>query len=121
MGLDTTHGCWHGPYSYFNEWRAAVAEAAGIEDLHGYWELRPPENIEQLHGMWFHMPEGGPLAILFNHSDCEGYILSHHCKDLAEAMLEILPKVSVEWRNETERFIAGLLVAAEMQQNVEFR
>ena len=26
MGLDTTHGCWHGTYSAFNRWRNKIAE-----------------------------------------------------------------------------------------------
>ena len=28
MGLDTTHDCWHGPYSMFMRWRTAIAAAA---------------------------------------------------------------------------------------------
>jgi len=30
MGLDTTHGCWHGAYSAFMRWRTEIAKAAGI-------------------------------------------------------------------------------------------
>ena len=30
MGLDTTHGCWHGGYISFMAWRQKLAEAAGI-------------------------------------------------------------------------------------------
>lgn len=122
MGLDTTHNCWHGPYSYFNEWRAAVAKAAGIPDLKAYWKTRNGVSVEQVHGLWFHMPEGGPLAILFNHSDCEGYILAHHCEPLADALEELLSKLDpAEIDHElTRRFIGGLREAAAAGQNVEF-
>jgi hypothetical protein len=29
MGLDTSHGCWHGAYSAFASWRDKMAEVAG--------------------------------------------------------------------------------------------
>lgn len=33
MGLDTTHGCWHGAYSAFMRWREKLAEVAGLPPL----------------------------------------------------------------------------------------
>ncbi len=30
MGLDTSHGCWHGAYSAFMRWRETIAAIAGI-------------------------------------------------------------------------------------------
>jgi hypothetical protein len=30
MGLDTTHNCWHGPYSSFMRWRQEIARAVGV-------------------------------------------------------------------------------------------
>ncbi len=30
MGLDTTHDCWHGPYSSFNRWRTQLAAEIGL-------------------------------------------------------------------------------------------
>lgn len=43
MGLDTTHGCWHGAYSAFHRWRVEVAKAAGIplELMEGHWGYSP--------------------------------------------------------------------------------
>ena len=72
MGLDTTHGCWHGAYSAFQRWRHKLAEVAGYDvvkvkyddgftmdtvlvdwgHLHG-----------QLHGEWNRTPED-PLLVL---------------------------------------------------------
>ncbi len=40
MGLDTSHGCWHGAYSAFNRWRIEIAKAAGLPPLdlmEGFW------------------------------------------------------------------------------------
>ena len=33
MGLDTTHGCWHGAYTAFRRWRNGIAQAAGMPPL----------------------------------------------------------------------------------------
>jgi hypothetical protein len=33
MGLDTTHGCWHGAYSAFMRWRQEIAHVAGFPPL----------------------------------------------------------------------------------------
>ena len=30
MGLDTSHDCWHGPYSAFMRWRTSLAHSMGI-------------------------------------------------------------------------------------------
>lgn len=30
MGLDTTHDCWHGPYSQFMRWRVWLGEQVGL-------------------------------------------------------------------------------------------
>ena len=41
MGLDTSHGAWHGAYSAFMRWREMVAEVAGMPPLRmmeGFWE-----------------------------------------------------------------------------------
>src|SRR4029077_1152560 len=103
MGLDTSHNCWQGAYSYFNEWRRAVAKAAGIPNLEAYW-ASGSHNVEQIHGLWIEAPEN-PIELLLNHSDCEGWILAHHGEDLANALAKLLPSIQIEWRNATERFI----------------
>jgi len=30
MGLDTSHGCWHGAYSAFMRWRLMIAKLSGV-------------------------------------------------------------------------------------------
>lgn len=47
MGLDTTHGCWHGAYSAFMRWREMLADAAG------YPPLRLMEGFYQPEDWWF--------------------------------------------------------------------
>lgn len=65
MGLDTTHGCWHGPYSAFNRWRETLARAAGIPvrlmvGWYGYddWHERMLTTALE----WAAPRAGGPLA-----------------------------------------------------------
>ena len=54
MGLDTTHGCWNGPYSAFHRFREDLAKAAGIplDMMQGYYApddqyvmYQPPESF----------------------------------------------------------------------------
>lgn len=134
MGLDTSHDCWHGPYSAFTRWRNAVAKAAG------YW-VAP---VEYLGGMkretiildWGHLPAGhlegewdeipaDPLLILLTHQDCEGRIKSEHCDALADALEAILPEMDDSGgittpAERTRRFIAGLRSASASGEDVEF-
>lgn len=114
MGLDTTHDCWHGPYSSFGDFRRALAEAAGMPPLYemaGYkngfraWDSIPPDVLHKL----------------LNHSDCEDEIEANDCAPLADRMEELLPKIESDyWREKAEDFIAGLRLAASKQEPVEF-
>lgn len=118
MGLDTSHNCWHGPYTIFNEWRNMIARTAGLsvdwysitdDNLWGEWKSTPKE----------------PLMILIAHSDCEGVIHPDQAGPLAdrlEQLLDKLPSVSNAefWRYKTQRFIDGLRLAVENSENVDF-
>jgi hypothetical protein len=47
VGLDTSHGCWHGAYSAFHRWRCKIAEVAGLpplELMEGFWSPPPHGN-----------------------------------------------------------------------------
>lgn len=66
MGLDTTHGCWHGAYSAFGRWREGLAFAAGIP-LHMMERYYSPGDV--FYGPpssdaleWIAPREGGPLC-----------------------------------------------------------
>ena len=63
MGLDTTHDCWHGPYSSFMRWREEVARAVGVplwlmEGFYGGGTARVPEASME----WARPREGGPIC-----------------------------------------------------------
>jgi len=41
MGLDISHGCWHGAYSAFMRWREKISQVAGLPPLalmEGFYE-----------------------------------------------------------------------------------
>lgn len=121
MGLDTSHDCWHGPYSAFNRFRKKIAEVAGYGNLDDYEGFGGAKQF----------PEGDPLVVLLNHSDCEGSIEAKDCAPLADRMEQLLPALiaadgplypgsqgSYTWA--AERFIKGLRLAASENEPVEF-
>jgi hypothetical protein len=134
MGLDTTHDCWHGPYSTFNDWRVAVARAAGIELLamEGFTRLPhlrggPTVGDTDL-GMSWSKYAHDPICILLNHSDCDGTIVADDCVRLADRLEELLPALEamdaqapLSWlANKACDFVAGLRAAAAACEDVEF-
>lgn len=109
MGLDTTHDCWHGPYSSFASWRGELAKAAGREtDAEGDCTV-VVDAYEwcNFQGLWRHEPEDA-LDVLLVHSDCDGYLFPHQLPRLAQRLEELLPSIGDEWRCITQRFIDGL-------------
>ena len=122
MGLDTTHGCWNGPYSSFNTWRVAICEAAGVPfNREGY-------TAENLLGIWDTDPDD-ILDVLIEHQDCEGRIMNKHCGPLAERLIGLLPTIISSdtyhdlphsITHQTQQFIAGLLFAEKAGEDVEF-
>jgi hypothetical protein len=127
VGLDTSHGCWHGAYSAFNKWRTELFRVAGYPPLelmegftYGTSSKFPPIKWECL--------KPDPLHILINHSDCDGEIEWKDADAIAGRLEELLPLLPDEdagghigyWREKTQDFIDGLRLAHEKQENVEF-
>lgn len=117
MGLDTSHDCWHGPYSAFHRWRAGIARLAGID-------------LEQMEGFggewrsWDSVPQS-PLLILLMHSDCDGEIAARDCGPLADELERLVQNMPAgadydSLRPATERFISGLRAAAHNNEDVVF-
>jgi len=125
MGLDTTHGCWHGPYSQFMRWRIHLHRLIHIgQDMPAEFD----DDREWLYAAWDsgeYNDQSVPINVLMNHSDCDGRILAEDCGPLAdalEALLALMPERGIydEMRPATERFIAGLRLAAAEGEDVEF-
>jgi hypothetical protein len=128
MGLDTTHDCWHGSYTAFNNWRNAVAIAAG----YFVWQCKSGDSIHEMIMLEWHRYQGDehvgewkepptdPLLILFVHSDCDGRIKSEHCAVLADALEKLEVEELSPSANKTAKFIVGLRLAAATRQDVEF-
>lgn len=112
MGLDTTHDCWHGPYSAFHRFRCALADARGI-------------NLDAMDGFsspgvaWDAIP-AHPLDVLLNHSDCDGKIEHAKCADLAAALLSVAPMLEPPWDARARQFAEGLTRAYRAIEDVEF-
>ena len=136
MGLNTSHGCWDGSYTWFCKWRDRLAEAAGYEfepdprpwDPDDRIVMLPPGSVtdETLMGVWDETPED-PLVVLLAHSDCDGDIYPAQAVPLADRLEEIkglLPDDEYEapsnTKNTTQWFIEGLRRAASRGEVVVF-
>ena len=140
MGLDTTHGCWHGPYSAFHRWRKWVAGLVGI-DLDIMEGFRGEISASGLRYSYPPMPwshlGNDPIVHLLDHSDCDGEIEADLCGPIADRLESLLNNVVYDGfiRNDndtmpradydgqikaTERFIAGLRAASAANEPVEF-
>jgi hypothetical protein len=120
MGLDTSHDCWHGPYSQFMRWRCYL-----------HWAItgEPGDTRDALEAAWEsgrYDDQSVPINVLMRHSDCDGSIPADVCGPLADALQRLvddrMPKRGIydEKRPATERFISGLRRAAAAGECVEF-
>lgn len=119
MGLDTSHGAWHGAYSAFNTWRTEIAKCLGIPLMlmEGFYPKNPGDfdnplalidfAVKANEGMagnqWKRLTENFPLSWeafkpnalheLLYHSDCDGQIEWKKCKSIADELEKIIPKL----------------------------
>lgn len=139
MGLDTSHGCWHGAYSAFTRWRHKIAEVAGYavwpvkfngdiahDTIMLDWGRLSRDNPGHLLGEWNTVPDD-PLVYLFMHQDCEGVIHPAQGIPLADRLEELLPLLDEDapghignYRVKTQAFIDGLRLAASKGEDVDF-
>lgn len=116
MGLDISHGAWHGAYSAFMTWRIKIAEVAGfppLELMEGFYYKTDSSN--PFSSLDYAYPKGDelamsavrriqkrlpikwdlflnhPLTILLSHSDCDGHINWSACKKIADELTKLLP------------------------------
>jgi len=84
---------------------------------------------------WFAFPpirwdvlKSDPLHILLRHSDCEGSIAHSDCEAIASRLEDLIPLLPCgspgghiwNWVGVTQKFIDGLRLAAEKQEDVMF-
>lgn len=120
MGLNTTHGCFDGPYSSFNSFRYDLARQIGI-DLDDYIGYSNPEATKDLKSI------DHDLMALFKHSDCDGELNPSECVKIANGLDQVLKKLNTElevnsWNFEDtiKAFRDGCRKAAELNENVIF-
>lgn len=146
MGLDTSHGAWHGAYSAFMRWRQKIAQVAGLPPLNlmeGFFEkgnyLDPfrdyakqwPELAatfyDSLPIRWEAL-KSDPLHVLLHHSDCDGEITPEDCAKIADRLQELLPLLPAgdsgghigDYRDKTQTFIDGCRAAAQANEPLDF-
>ena len=115
MGLDTSHGCWHGAYGEFHRWRCKLAEVAGLpplELMEGFFSARDDDILgnpfaysmrEEVIGHYsiqrivarlpikWSVLKRNPLHRLLTHSDCDGRIAWRYCLPIAKELEKLLP------------------------------
>lgn len=140
MGLDTSHDCFHGPYSAFGRFRDCIALAAGFEfEPYNFipgvvrerpalpWDSYTDDNFQ---GIWETAPDD-ILIVFLAHEDCQGHIDTKHCAALADRLEGLIPKLQTmdlsrfaspydQIAKRTEQFVAGLRDAAKAGEHVEF-
>lgn len=118
MGLDTTHGCWSGPYSAFNRFRYSLAYQIGInlDEYAGYNDLGVKNLSDIKH----------PLMPLFNHSDCDGRLTVKECKSIVKGLNNVLEnfteneKYDFDFKEKIKQFRDGCEHAISLKQMVKF-
>lgn len=121
MGLDTSHGCWHGSYGTFNTFRRWIGKNIGInlDEMIGYGGSKE----------WGELKKHN-LYPLLNHSDCDGKISPKNCKRIADGldeMIRTLPMVEIiqdnvgwNFRRRAQEFRDGCLSAYAANESVDF-
>lgn len=104
MGLDTTHNAFHGAYSAFNRFRQIVAKAMGgsypphdkpLICSDGDIVVEPDSNRFYVPFSWekFQIKQPGLSAFLVS-NDCEGVFSPETCKNMADELEALLPKIA---------------------------
>lgn len=117
MGLDTTHNCWHGPYSSFHRFRKSLAAQIGInlEDFEGYNGDKRFEDVN--HG----------IIPLLDHSDCDGELSVEESKQIVEGLNNILENFDenlpqdYNFKEKIIQFRDGCIDAIEKGEEINFQ
>lgn len=130
MGLNVTHGAFDGSYSFFNDFRYAVAKRIGI-DLNEYFGFNPM-------GAKMLTEINHPLRPLFDHSDCDGELNQSECALIAFGLDKVMNSITLdematnmkigrrEYRmqdlyEDCEKFRNGCLLAVRKKESLQFQ
>ena len=91
MGLDTTHGAFHGSYSSFNRFRQAVAKAVGGSFPPHEKGLFDDDGKPLDESQWYiddsYSATTHPgLRAFLSHSDCDGEFTPKECTRVADEL-----------------------------------
>ena len=118
MGLNTTHGCYDGPYSSFNDLRRWIALQIFIDldKMEGFDE----DNKGSSWNAILH-----PITPLLDHSDCDGELTPDECRSIIEGAQMILHKIDpADWKEMEvllKTFSNGCNKAIEKGETVYFK
>lgn len=118
MGLDTSHNCWHGPYSSFNRFRYSLGKQIGI-DLDEYigYSSRGTKDLASIEH---------DLMPLFNHSDCDGELTVSESKRIVIGLNSVLENFNDEieadydFKEKIIQFRDGCLDAISKNEIIDF-
>lgn len=135
MGLDTTHDAFSGGYGTFNKFRSIIAKAAGVSYppherplvcSDGDVIIDPSDNLIYVPGTKedFRNRNPGMAAFLFS-NDCEGEFSPKICKQMADEIEAVLPKITFDDREHTyieiaKRYISGCRLAYSKRQKLRY-
>lgn len=118
MGLNTTHGCWDGPYSAFHTFRKELGNQVGI-DIEKYAQYNDDSDLD-IRDIKHN------LTPLFNHSDCDGELTVDESIRIVDGLNAVIanPKESpgadtLFWERVVE-FRDGCLCAISKNEVIEF-
>ena len=119
MGLDTSHNCWHGPYSSFNRFRHTLAKQIGI-DLNEYrgYDDKGEKDLETIEH---------DIMPLLNHSDCDGSLTVKESRRIIKGLNNILENYNEDipsdfnFKEKVEQFRDGCVDAVGKRQIIRFQ
>lgn len=118
MGLQTSHSAFNGSYTQFNDFRYCLAAQKGLnlDDYKGY-RGQGEKELKTI--------KGG-LSILFQMSDCDGFLTPDECLKIASELTEVLDNYKFrffdykEFKANVKQFKRGCIWAFSVNENLEF-
>lgn len=121
MGLDFTHCEAHWSYSGFHNFRQRL-----WDQLHKEYSI-PTDDLIGMYGFggdtsWDLFPADDPMRVFMNHSDCDGVLSPLECSAIAPRLKTLIADWDEDdWdRNSAEELIAGMELAADCNEDLEF-